>query len=374
MKTDARGALLALSLLIAACGEAGPTAEITAQRTASHPSRPVLAGATARDRFQPLEGFMPHAAQDERPAPVAYELPSGWKLLAATPERVLNVQPGGEADAACYLSIMPPSALEANVNRWRKQFGAAPLAASEISGLPGVELLGGKGTLVEVEGTFAGMGDMPPRAGFKLLGIALCEPERSVFLKFTAPADVVEREREHFLAFASSLQMAAPAAGDVHAEGAPERSAPAPAADGGGALSWHAPASWTQQPDRPMREVSFALANGAECYITRLAADAGGLRPNIDRWCKQLGREPLDDAAFAALEKVSVLGQTVPVLDLEGTFTGMDGVPRTGQGLLGVACIRAGDSVFVKLIGPEPVVRAEHANFVAFVKSLGEHP
>jgi hypothetical protein len=106
----------------------------------------------------------------------------------------------------------------------------------------------------------------------------------------------------------------------------------------------------------------------------RLPGDAGGLRGNLDRWCDQVGRPPLTDEAFAALERIEVLGQRVPLLALEGDFTGMDGATRSGHGLLGVACIRPGESVFVKLTGPEALVRAEHGNFVAFVRSLEETP
>jgi hypothetical protein len=123
-----------------------------------------------------------------------------------------------------------------------------------------------------------------------------------------------------------------------------------------------------------MREVTFALAEGAECYVTRLTGDAGGLRANLDRWRDQVGRGRLTEDEFAALEQVEMLGQSVPVLALEGDFTGMDGATRAGQGLLGVACIRAADSLFVKLTGPEAVVRAEHGNFLSFVRSLEETP
>ena len=67
-----------------------------------------------------------------------------------------------------------------------------------------------------------------------------------------------------------------------------------------------------------------------------------------------------------------MLGQKSPVLELEGSFTGMDGVARDKQGLLAVACIRPGESLFVKLTGPEAVVRTERANFLFFVQSLAE--
>lgn len=376
MSPDLRGMWLVLTLAAggAACGEVGPRVEITAQRTASRPSSPVLPGATPRERFEAPRGRALAQGSDDL---LDYDLPSGWKTLAPTADRFVNLLPAGDAAASCYLSFLQGDAggLEANVNRWRTQLGGAALSGAEIAALPTVELLGRRGTLVEAEGTFTAMGSTP-RAGFKLLGLVVSEPAGSLFLKFTGPAALVEAERERFLALAASLRLAQHGPGDGHDHGASggETGGPASGAHGGGsgALAWKVPAGWVVQPPRPMREVSFALAEGAECYVSRLIGDAGGLRANLDRWSDQVGRGRLDEATFAGLPKVEILGQVTPLLELEGTFRGMDGVERPGQGLLGVAVVRAHDSLFVKLTGPEEVVRAERANFLAFVGSLEE--
>ncbi len=373
MKARQRSNLCALAFVagVLACREAGPTAEITTQRTATRPSSRVLPGATASERFG--ERDETRAASDDLEDLIVYDLPSGWKAIAPTSERLVNLRPAGDPEASCYLSFLPGGAggLEANVNRWRTQFGAEPLGGAEVAALPTHAMLGRDATLVEAEGTFTGMGETAPRAGFRLLGLVVSEPSGSLFLKFTAPAGLVELERERFLALASSLRLAegggeAHSADDGHDHGA------APATAQPGALRWAVPAGWVVQPRRAMREVTFALPAGAECYVTRLSADAGGLRANLDRWCDQFGRNALTDEAFAALERVRMLGQSVPVLALEGSFTGMDGAARDAQGLLGVACIRAQESLFVKLTGPESLVRAERANFLAFVQSLEE--
>ncbi len=371
--------LLVLCAGLAACSETGPTAEITARRTASLPSSPVLPGATPRERFEAPGMRKPTQGSDDL---IDYDLPEGWKVVAPTSERFVNLRPAGDPAAECYLSFLGGSAggLEANVNRWRTQIGAQPLGAAEVAALPKVQLLGREGTLVDVTGTFVGMGEAP-RADFQLLGVVVSETAGSLFLKFTGPAALVERERERFLAFTASLRLAEAEGaggghehfeGDGHDHGAEASTVPSlEAVDG---LAWKTPVGWALQPPRPMREVSFGLAEGGECYVTRLVGDAGGLRANLDRWSDQVGRGRLTDEAFAALEQVEVLGQRVPFLELEGDFTGMDGVVRAGQGVLGVAIIRAQDSLFVKLTGPESVVRAERANFLAFVSSLEERP
>lgn len=378
MTSGLRSGLLGLGVLFGAlgCSDAGPTAEIAARRTASRPSSPVLPGATASQRFSSQEsGRDPMGGRESSDDLIAYDLPSGWVALAPTSDRLVNLRPAGDPEASCYLSFLQGSAsgLAANVNRWRGQFGAEPLSGAEVEALPRHLLLGREAALVEVEGSFAGMGGAPARAGFKLVGLAVSEPTGSLFLKFTAPAGLVELERERFFAFASSLRLSE-GGSDEHSADDEHDHGDAAAGGSSGSLRWVAPAGWTVQPRRAMREVSFALPAGAECYVTRLSADAGGLRANLDRWCTQLGKEALTDEALAALERVEMLGQRVPVLALEGAFTGMDGVAREGQGLLGVACIRTEDSLFVKLTGPESVVRTERANFLAFVQSLEDQP
>ena len=360
---------LLLSCLLGACHEATATGEFTGRRAASQPSSPVLAGATIEQRF-PVQNVMAKAQQREtQPSDdlLDYDLPRGWKLLPPTKDRLVNFAPAGDPEASCYLSFLPGSGggLVENVNRWRKQLGAGPLEADEVAALPTHALLGREGSIVEAEGTFAGMGATAPRAGFALLGIVVSEPDGSLFLKLTAPAGIVKLERERFFALAKSLRLS-----DAHgasASVAPD--APAPAS-----MTWNAPSGWTQAPPRAMREVTFTVGAGGECYVARLLGSAGGLRGNLDRWRGQIGREALTDAEFEALERVLMLGQEVPVLSEEGTISGMDGKPLPDQALLRVACIRDHDSLFVKFTGPAELVRAEHANFLAFVRSLREAP
>jgi len=354
--------------------------EIRETRTARQPSKPVLAGATTAMRFKGFRRSEPEPSDDL----MDYDLPTGWKALPPTQDRLINLRPAGEPEAACTLSFLQGSAggLEANVNRWRKQFGAEPLSAAEVAGLPTFPLLGRDAALVEVEGTFAGMGDIEPRAGFRLLGLVISEPDGSLFLKFTGPGALVQNERENFLSLARSLHLAEghASAGGSGAMGAPSSSVPssvppqvmASTVTAGGRITWSVPEGWQQEGPRPMREVSFQLGPEAECYVTRLTGDAGGLRANLDRWCTQFGRDRLGAAEFAALPKATVLGIEVPVLELEGAFTGMEGSTQEGHGLLAIACIRASDSVFVKLTGPIEVVRAQRENFMAFVSSLQE--
>src|SRR5262245_33260577 len=80
---------------------------------------------------------------------------------------------------------------------------------------------------------------------------------------------------------------------------APSSSAPVqPPASTAGKLEWDLPAGWTEQPTSPYRQANFRLPGGtkAECYLSFLGGEAGGLAGNIDRWRNQLGLPPLPPA------------------------------------------------------------------------------
>jgi len=366
-----RLAATTLGFLALGCGsDPGARVEIAETRTTTRAYAPVVPGATSAQRF----------GADERPAAdssdgladlLQYALPSGWQELRPTSDRLINLQPAGDPSASCYLTFLAGGGggLESNVNRWLGQFGGEPLDAEAIAALPKHLLLGREATLVEVEGTFLAMGG-PPQSGFALLGLVLSDPSGGIFLKFTGPTALVAAERANFLALADSLGMKeehAGAAGDGH-----EHAGVATPGSSGG-LAFVTPAEWRQTEPRPMREVNFSLGNGAaECYVTRLGGDGGGLVPNLNRWRNQFGEAPLTAEQLEALERVTMLGQPIPVLEVGGDFTGMDGGTKSDQGMLGVAWIGEGESLFVKLVGPRDVVHAERANFIAFVASLEE--
>jgi hypothetical protein len=365
----ATAALLGLCAL--ACGgSAGPRVEISTSRTATRACKPVLPGATSQQRFGAEERPEANGADDLASA-FAYDLPTGWEALRGTRDRLIDLRPAGDPEASCYLTFLPGGGggLEANVNRWVGQFGGEPLSGAEIAALPRHAMLGRDATVVEVQGSFGGM-EGTPRPGFALLGLILSDPSGGIFLKFTAPSARVEAERTNFFALASSLRLNQ--SGEAQAEGAEHTHEPAAGSANG--LAFTAPAGWHQTEPRTMREVNFTIAHSAdtECYITRLGGDGGGLLPNLNRWRGQFGEQPLGSDEFAALERVTMLGQEVAVLEVGGDFTGTDGQPRTNQGMLGVAWIGNGESLFVKLVGAKDVVHAERASFIAFVQSLRE--
>ncbi len=134
-------------------------------------------------------------------------------------------------------------------------------------------------------------------------------------------------------------------------------------------MLWTAPEGWEKAADRMMRAVTYNI-DGAECYIAVLPGAAGGVEANINRWVGQMGQNPLTPEAIAALPKLQVLGDTAPMVEVDGDFTGMSGEMQKEQKLLGAIATVEGQSVFVKMTGPAAVVSAQRDNFVRFCESL----
>lgn len=134
------------------------------------------------------------------------------------------------------------------------------------------------------------------------------------------------------------------------------------------------PDSWDEAPPTTMRMANFRLkANPeAECYLTLLQGAAGGVAANINRWRAQMQQPELSEAEVAALPEVDVLGKPSKVVELTGNYVGMTGGEKAGHMLLGMVTELSGRTLFVKMTGPEAVVRPEKDNFLAFCRSLRE--
>lgn len=372
MNARLRGAtpLVLLLVALAGCDDPG-TRTITHTRVAAHASAAVKPGATTADRFESAMADHeagPESAPHERRNPIAWTLPSGWVDKGDSERmRVGSFLPAGNPEADCSIVLLPGQAggLEANVNRWRHQLGASELPVAEIMKLPPCTLLGAQGILVDVTGTYAGMGDAAPRPDYALLGaISQFQAGKTpvmIFVKMVGPRALVEAERQSFLSLCDSIRIARPQEEQTEQKepppGQPETS-DAP-------LSWTAPPEWKPLPEKPMRKVSFGAGTQTECYITIFPGAAGGFTQNLNRWRSQMGLPPLDDAGFAALPRADFLGQKVALLEAKGTF-------EKHEGWLMLAMIgeRGENSVFLKMIGPENEVAPERERFLAFARSV----
>lgn len=406
--------LFAVSVIgLGACSkEYAPTAEISAPREATKFETEVKEMGTAERMQMPeMPAAAPAPAAEATPKPAnpngprlidappgdevpqyRWNLPKGWVELEATPMRQVNLRLESNADVEMYLTMLPGDGggLLANINRWRQQMGLTELTQADVDALPKQILLFKPATYVDLRGAYRGMGG-DAKENYAMLGLALIEPKRSAFIKMTGPAEVVDAHMTDFITFQQSLVPASdgkavmqlhavPGEGDEPAP-APAATAPAPApaaeagASGGKAippadqLKWDVPAGWEQSPARPMRVVSFTIGT-TECYIAVLGGMAGGVEANINRWYGQMGAASLSSEQIDALEKIEVLGEPCALVDVEGSYTGMQGESIAKARMLGIVRASEEQSLFVKMTGPAEEVAAQVDNFKAFCKSL----
>jgi hypothetical protein len=368
---------LLVAALLASCGSHPDRMEIAQARTASKPSIRALPGVTSAQRFGGSMGSTRGmgaaggASGTEAGAGtgLAFEAPQGWEQLPASSLRPINLRPAGDPDAECYVTVLSGDGggLVANIDRWRKQLGLEAMTPAEADALGDLPLMGGTAKLVELEGAYSGMGD-EARAGWKLIGAVLLRPGSAIFVKMTGPAALVDAEKQRFLAFCASLDEGG---SDSQGPAAAQASAP-PASAPSGPLAWTAPQGWSEGAPKPMRVVTFQVAQESECYVTLLGGEGGGLVPNLDRWRGELGLAPTTPEEVAAMERVPMLGRDAIVFEGVGTFSSMGGAPRDDFAIFGAICMRGADSVFVKMVGPSAEVLPRRDEFIRFLSSMQE--
>jgi hypothetical protein len=286
--------------------------------------------------------------------------PSGWEELPSSQMRAANFRIARDPDTECYLAALPGAAggLVANVNRWRKQMGLEPMSQASISALPQETLLGQSAFVVDLEGTYVGMGQGAARPGYRMLGLIQEQPGQTVFLKMTGPGATVVDERARFLELAKSLRAA---------------EAPAPSSpEGDGTLQWDTPPGWERRPDQQMRLVTLAPKGSpeTECYVTILSGAAGGVEANVNRWRGQLGKGPMAPGEMAGLKALHVLGREAKLVEISGTYTDMRNNKLPDAALVGILLPLEDALLSIKMTGPKDVVERETDHFISFCESL----
>ncbi len=147
-----------------------------------------------------------HATPGGAPT-LVYQTPEGWKEIPGSQMRDVNLTFGKEGKGECYLTKLAGAGggLKANVNRWRKQLGAAPLSEAEISALPKKVLFGQPATLVDVSGDFGGTSGAEGKKNYRLLGLILSNQAGAVFVKMIGPKADVDANAAKFDDFVASL-------------------------------------------------------------------------------------------------------------------------------------------------------------------------
>jgi len=194
-----------LLLALVACGGHG-TAELAPREV---PESGLTDGPPVPDAVRfgfRASGPAPAAAAPAAPD-LAWATPEGWRRGPEKSMRLATFLVGDSGRTEVSLIHLPGSAGGdvANIQRWYGQMGQPEPTADEIGRLPTLEVLGRPSPLVEIAGSFSGMGR--EEVGEAVLIATLAEAGgRTLFIKMTGPREEVEAARRAFVEFCSSLR------------------------------------------------------------------------------------------------------------------------------------------------------------------------
>lgn len=144
---------------------------------------------------------------------------------------------------------------------------------------------------------------------------------------------------------------------------------PAAGDDGGaaGGLDFTLPLGWVQRPASRFVMMSFGVPGGASCSVSK----AGGtLLDNVNRWRRQFGHGPIDQAALADLPVERFGPGRGYLVELEGPFENRSGKIPDAKMFGLVMPVAMDESLFVKMTGPREAVEKQRASFLAIAASL----
>jgi hypothetical protein len=156
------------------------------------------------------------------------------------------------------------------------------------------------------------------------------------------------------------------------------RGADAPATFKAGQFTFSRPADWQWvESTSSMRKAQLKIAKPdgketAEVVFFHFGeGGGGGTQANIDRWLGQF-QEP-KDALKSKVEETTVNNHKVTYIQAQGTYlSGMPGGARTPQPnsmLVGAIMESESGNVFVRLTGPENLVKTSHTTFRKMIES-----
>ena len=143
-----------------------------------------------------------------------------------------------------------------------------------------------------------------------------------------------------------------------------------------GGITVSVPNGWeSEEPANAMRRAQYKLPGDlgdAELIVNYFGTGgAGGTEANLNRWRGQFA-----ESDGGETRTLTVSGMTVTVLDISGTFVGMQrpmgghSTPRSDQRML-AAIVESEDGAFyLKLVGPKDTVTSWSDSFDQFIQSV----
>jgi hypothetical protein len=256
-----------------------------------------------------------------------WTVPEGWRQQAGSEMRYATLRMGeGEPPLELTVSKLPWDEESgeqyklANVNRWRGQMQLAPLRLNQLADeTEQLQLEGATATLVDLQGRLGETGmSRPPFAG----QLPPTRPSR------------------------------------------PEPEAAAPVE-----LKYDVPQGWAKAPNDSFSQAAFEVVEGDQkvrITVSPLAAAAGALLPNVNRWRGQVGLPPTAEEQLKQESRPIEVGQST------GTYVELVGPESAAQRqtILGAIVPAGRQSWFFKLVGDSQLAAREKERFEAFLKSV----
>ncbi|MDC0347430.1 hypothetical protein OAN47_03340 [Planctomycetota bacterium] len=354
--------IVAIGLTILSSGCQSKSEPVYETRIISEVSQPVFKSATLDERFRGKQSPQ-NSDSSSGELKVEYDLPEGWTVTSQTSMRRVNLLINGDPNAECYLTAFKGGgSLKDNVARWCRQMGQDMISDESLMALPRAPLLGAESIRFEIDGSFDGGMSSNPIEDARMIAFMVPSAGNTIFLKATAPRQLLIDEADALNDFAKSLRFRRPES--PNQQGASGETV--------SSLEWTAPEGWTALGAKPMREVTFAAGKEARCWITILGGDGGGTLANVNRWRSELMLDPLLPNELENLPKMKLLGGDAFVVEGTGSYSSMGSEAKGNWSLIGLIRNLEGKAIFIKLIGPASEVEAARSSLELFADSVKE--
>jgi hypothetical protein len=142
-----------------------------------------------------------------------------------------------------------------------------------------------------------------------------------------------------------------------------------PAVPASTGLVYEAPEAWNALPVGGMRKAAFRIdddGQAAEVTVIDLAAAAGAVLPNVNRWRQQVQLDAVTQ------EELDADSEAIPLGEIEATYVELVGPPEADprEAILGAIALHGDRSWFFKLKGNAELAKRERERFRAFLKSV----
>ena len=130
------------------------------------------------------------------------------------------------------------------------------------------------------------------------------------------------------------------------------------------------PVGWLALPASQFRILNYRFGESGTGEVW-VSISQGSVLDNVNRWLKQFGRDPLDQAALEKLPTVTLAGSAGVFVTADGEYaSGMGSPPKPGFALAGVVASVGRQILTVKMVGPKAEVEAAKPVLETYVKSL----